>query len=193
MKIDFDKRLPILPVPSGSGNSLLLDFNIRNIHQALNNFKKNQFKYADIIYVESINEGFKWYCINILGLGFISNIAKYGTEKFNKCGSFKYILSTFFVLKEFKKYDVKIAFNKNKEFLSNSVYFISLSNSKYTGGRIMIAPEAKFDDGLIDVVILYNINRFQYLVGFLKTFSGKHINEKGCMYFKAKEIEIRSS
>ena len=190
MKVDFNERLPILPIPSGSGNSFLRDFHVKNIYDSLEKFLKNNFTYADVLLVESINNNFSWYCINILGMGFISNIAQYGEEKFNSFGSFKYILGTIFALKLFKKYSVKMIFDNGKEFISDKVYFISLSNSKFTGGRIMLAPEAKYNDGLMDVIILYDLSRFQYLKGFVKAFSGKHTHDKGCMYFKTKEIKI---
>ena len=57
----------------------------------------------------------------------------------------------------------------------------------------MIAPEAKYDDGLIDVIILSDINRLRFLNGFRKVFKGKHTNDKGCYYFKTKNIEIHST
>ena len=193
MKIDINKRLPLFPLPGGSGNSFLRDFNISSIKDAIKNYKCNIPKLIDLLLVENKNKTLKWYCINVIGLGFISNIAKYGEEKFNNFGAFKYILATLFALKEFKPYKTKISYDINKQFNSSNVYFISLSNSKFTGGNIMIAPEAKYDDGLIDVIILSDINRLNFLNGFRKVFKGKHINDKGCYYFKAKDIEIHST
>jgi diacylglycerol kinase (ATP) len=190
MKMDFNERLPILPIPSGSGNSLLRDFDVKNIYDSLERFKKNNFTYVDVLLAESIENNFKWYCINILGLGFIANIAQYGEEKFNSFGSIKYILATIFALKLFTKYDAKIISDNNNKFESDAVHFISLSNSKYTGGKIMIAPEAKYNDGLMDVIVLHDLSRYRYMKGFAKVFSGKHIHEKGCLYFKTKEIKI---
>jgi len=194
MKINIDKRLPILPLPCGSGNSFLKDFNIHSIKDSIKKFKKNNQTMVDVFLVEEINGNFKWYCINVIGLGFISNIAKYGEEKFNKLGALKYIFSTLFTLKEFKPYDTKIKYNNYiKKFNSKKVFFISISNSKFTGGKIMIAPYAKFNDGLMDVVILHDISRLRFLNGFRKVFKGKHINDKGCFYFKTKDIEIHAN
>lgn len=194
MKIDIAKRLPLFPIPSGSGNSLLLDFNIHSINDSINNFKKNNTKFIDVLLLEEINGNFKWYCINVIGLGFVSNIAKYGSEKFNKFGTLKYLLGTFLALKEFKPYSTKIIYNNSKkEFKSDNVYFITLSNTKYTGGKVMIAPKAKNNDGLMDVVILHDINRFDFLNGYKNSLKGKHINNKGCFYFKTSNIEIYSN
>ena len=193
MKIEYKKRLPLFLIPGGSGNSFLRDFNIYSIKDAINNYKKNKSRMIDLLLVENIDKTFKWYCINVVGLGFISNIAKYGEEKFNNFGAFKYVLATLFALKEFKPYKTRITYDNNKEFNSENVYFISLSNSKFTGGKIMIAPDAKYDDGLMDVIILSDLNRLMFLNGFRKVFKGNHIHDKGCYYFKTKSIEIHST
>ncbi len=194
MNVNIKKRLPILPLPCGSGNSFLLDFNIHSIYDSIKKYKENNQKIIDVFFLEEIKGNFKWYCINVVGLGFISNIAEYGEKKFNKFGAFKYFLASIFALKEFKPYITNIKYDNNKkEFNSDNVFFISISNSKFTGGKIMIAPEAKYDDGLMDVVILHDINRFNFLNGFRKVFKGKHINDKGCLYFKTKDIEIYST
>ncbi len=193
MKIDKTKRLPLFPLPGGSGNSLILDFNVYSVKDSIRNFKKNITKLIDVLLLEEINGNFKWYCANVIGLGFVSNIAKYGIEKFNKFGAFKYILGTFHALKEFKPYSTRIIYNNGKKiFNSNNAYFITLSNTKYTGGKVMIAPDAKNNDGLMDVVILHDINRLKFLMGYKNAFKGKHINNKGCFYFKTGDVEIHS-
>lgn len=193
MNIEKEKRLPIFPLPAGSGNSFLLDFNINSINDSLKKFKERNLKSVDVLYVESLKNDFKWYCVNVVGLGFISNVAYYGEKYFAKFGSMRYIIGTMFALREFKSYKTTVKIDKSNIFESDRIYFISISNTKYTGGKIMIAPDAKYDDGLMDIVILHDITRFRYLKGFIKAFKGRHINEKGCTIIQAKEIEIHST
>jgi len=194
MKIDFNERLPLLPIPTCSWNLLLLDFNIKKIKDSIKNLLNNDIKIFDVLSVENIKTGSKNFCINILGLGFISNIVKYGDSMFKNMGVLRYLLGTFSALKEFKPYKTIIKYNNGKdEFSSDRVYFISLSNTKYTGGKILISPDSKYDDGLMDIMILHDINRIKYMKGFLKAYSGKHIFEKGCKYFKTNEAIITST
>lgn len=191
MNVDLKKRLPILPLPSGTGNSLLLDFHVKNIYDALNNFKKNEIKLLDVLLMEEINGNFKWHCINLIGLGFISDVVLHTVNKFNSFGAIKYMLGTFCALKEFKPYKTKILYNGKKEvFETDKAYFITVSNSKYSGGNIKVAPDALYDDGLLDIMILHDLGRLKYLRGFMRAFSGKHVHEKECKYFKAKDVEV---
>ena len=197
MRVSIKERLPILPLPSGSGNSLLRDFNVLSINDSINNYINNNIKenlkMLDVLHVEEINGNFSWYCVNVCGLGFVSDIIRYGEKKFKKFGVFRYILGMILALKEFKSYKITIKYNNERNiFQSDNVFFMTLSNTKYTGGKIMIAPHAEYNDGFIDVVIIYDVNRIGFLNGFRKAFKGKHIKEKGCFCFKTDNLEIYS-
>lgn len=193
MNIPIEDRLPLLPLPAGSGNSLLRDFGIETIEDSIRNYKNNDPKILDALLVEEIKGDYKWYCFNVLGLGFISDIVDYVVGKGKKYGAFSYVLGIVFGLRKFRPYKTTIKYNDGKEeFQSNRIFFMTASNTKYSGGKIMIAPDAKYDDGLIDVLILHDINRLEFLNGFRKSFKGKHIGSKGCKYFKTNSLEIYS-
>ena len=199
MKIPKEKRLPLFPLPSGSGDSLLRDFKIRNIKQAIQNYKLlDKPKEFDLLFVEELGGDFKYYCINVLGMGFVSDVVKDIISKgTKKLGAFGYALTIFTAIGNFKPYDTILKFRdqkgEQKEFKSNRVYFLTVSNTKYTGGGIKVAPDAIYNDGLMDIILLYEINRFQFLRGFLKTFKGNHIKDKGCLYLKTDYLEIYST
>ncbi|HOJ64917.1 MAG TPA: YegS/Rv2252/BmrU family lipid kinase [Spirochaetota bacterium] len=199
IKIPKDKRLPLFPLPSGSGDSLLRDFKIRSIKDAINNYKSlTAPKEFDLLFVEKIGGDFKYYCINVIGMGFVSDVVKDIISKgTKKLGAFGYAITIFTAIGNFKPYNTVLKFRDQngemKEFKSEKVYFLTVSNTKYTGGGIMVAPEAKYNDGLMDIIVLYEINRFQFLRGFLKTFKGKHIKDKGCLYLKTDYLEIYST
>ncbi len=193
MELPINKRLPLFPLPTGSGNSLLRDYNITTIDDSLEHYKTQKPKFYDVLLLESLKRKYKQYCINVIGLGFISDIADYVVGKGKIWGSLSYVFGTVLALKKFRPYDTTITFdNGKKKFHSERAFFITLSNTKYTGGPIMIAPDAKHDDGLIDITVLHDINRMQFLNGFRKTFNGKHIHDKGCLYLKAKSVVIYS-
>lgn len=193
MKIPQANRFPLLPLPLGSGNSLLRDFNVTEIKDSIAHYKNDSQTKVDVLKVEEIEGTFKWYCLNVLGMGFIREIADYVVEHGKKLGPLSYVFGTVLALKRFKPYKTTIKYdNGTKEFKSDRVFFLTVSNSKYTGGKIMIAPNAKYNDGLMDVVVLHDINRFQFLNGFRKTGSGKHIDDKGCLYFTTDSLEIYS-
>lgn len=174
MEIEQAKRLPLLPIPGGSGNSILKDFEIFNKDHAIDRYRQNRISYLDVIEVKEKNSDFCYYCLNILGMGFITDITRLAEKDGKWLGGFSYILSTLLSLKKFKPYKTEITYNSLENskttFKSDKVFFLSISNTRYTGGNIQVAPEAKYDDGIMDLIILHNINRRQFLNGFFKNF-----------------------
>jgi diacylglycerol kinase (ATP) len=53
--------------------------------------------------------------------------------------------------------------------------FLSFNNSKFTGGKMMIAPQASTDDGLIEYVRWGPVGRVQFVRNFSTLFDGTHI------------------
>ncbi len=194
MRIDKDKRPYFFPIPGGSGNSLLRDFNILDPDEAIKRFKQGCTRSLDSLFVEAgKNNEFKWHCFNLVGMGFISNIARFVVDNVKKIGGMSYMLGTFLAIGNFRAYKVKL---KDKEgsvlFQSDRCFFLTASNSKYTGGAIMIAPDADTGDGLMDICVLHDIGRLYFLRGFIKALKGKHTTMKGCKMLRASYIEIEA-
>lgn len=65
------------------------------------------------------------------------------------------------------------------------------SNSRYTGSSFLIAPDARIDDGELDLVIVRRLPRLRLLRLFPTIYSGQHINHDEVTVLKGREIEIR--
>ena len=62
----------------------------------------------------------------------------------------------------------------------------------HTGKGMKIAPFAKLDDGLIDLLVVRNVKRLKLLSLFTKIFNGDHIKDKKVEYFTTKQLSIKS-
>ena len=68
---------------------------------------------------------------------------------------------------------------------------VCICNGRTFGGGMEIAPMAKLDDGLLEVVVFQTKTRWR-LVGRLGTvYKGTHILEPGVDHFTCREIEVR--
>jgi len=65
-----------------------------------------------------------------------------------------------------------------------------ISNSKYTGGEMKIAPMADTGDRKVDIVIFNEVNRREIVDIFRKVFNGGHIEHPKVEVLSAGEIEI---
>jgi diacylglycerol kinase (ATP) len=79
-------------------------------------------------------------------------------------------------------------------------FFISLANGNQFGNHVTIAPKARLDDGLIDIVIVKRTNKLRLILAVLTQVMGgnmlvTHPGEAGnktILYFEASELVIEN-
>jgi len=69
---------------------------------------------------------------------------------------------------------------------------VSVGNTQFTGGGMMMLPDAICDDGLLDVVIGGDVTKLETLGLLPKIFSGKHKGHAKVEFFRGKRITITS-
>jgi YegS/Rv2252/BmrU family lipid kinase len=67
-----------------------------------------------------------------------------------------------------------------------------LANGQYSGGGIHMAPRARLDDGLLDVVCIGSLSRLQTVIFLPKLRSGAFIDLPQVTYLTARRIEAES-
>lgn len=66
---------------------------------------------------------------------------------------------------------------------------VAVANGPCFGGGMWIAPEAKNDDGLMDVVILGDLSPLEVALKFPKIYRGTHLNEPNIYHYRARTLE----
>ena len=128
------------------------------------------------------------YFINGLGIGFEGAVVKDLSGKKKRPGKASFfisILKNIFTCRS-KYYTIESA----ERSLHGKMFLVDISNGRRAGGGFHIAPEAKADDGLLDVVIadaLHPIQRLFYLPVIEK---GKHLHLPFIHHYHTKRITI---
>ncbi|MCP3899311.1 MAG: diacylglycerol kinase family lipid kinase [Desulfobacteraceae bacterium] len=168
---NHDKNLPpVAIIPAGSGDSFALDLGIKNDLDGIKAIAENNTKPVDVLSFTSENN--VYYCINLVGMGFVTEVSKV-SEKFKFLKDLSYIIGVVYKTLFLKFYKIELIVN-NKT-ISGEKCFIEFCNSKYTGGKMLMAPKAEIDDGYFDIIIASKISRFTLLKAFPKIFTGTHI------------------
>jgi diacylglycerol kinase family enzyme len=69
--------------------------------------------------------------------------------------------------------------------------FIIACNSIHVGKGMKMAPKAKLDDGLIDLIVIRSgVSRTRLLQVLPKLFNGSHINEPELEYYQTSEFSL---
>jgi YegS/Rv2252/BmrU family lipid kinase len=71
-------------------------------------------------------------------------------------------------------------------------YAVAVSNSGVFGGGMWLVPDARLDDGLLDVAFTVDRPRTAYLRGLNRVFKGTHVDEPGFTIVRGREITFRA-
>lgn len=184
------KRIPVGVVPIGRGNAFARDLDLvpERWAEAIDAIISGKTKKVDVG-VFTTGE-MKYYFLNILGFGFVTDIAAIAL-KLKMFGDLSYILGVFYRTIALKSFNLKMEID-GKIFERKNV-FTEISNSRYTGKDFLMAPSANIDDGLLDVTLLNKLSRVKVLQCLPKIFNGTHVQMKEVETFKARRIKIETS
>lgn len=74
--------------------------------------------------------------------------------------------------------------------VSFSGYTIAASNSGVYGGGMRLAPAARLDDGLLDIVAIERVSRPRFLANLPRVFKGTHVQLPSVKVLQATEVAI---
>jgi YegS/Rv2252/BmrU family lipid kinase len=69
-------------------------------------------------------------------------------------------------------------------------YTVAIANSAAYGGGMFLAPGASLTDGLLDVVLIADQPRLQFLRHLPKVFKGEHVTLPAVRIVRAREVEV---
>ena len=130
------------------------------------------------------------YFINGVGIGFEGAVAKDLTGKKKHSGKTSFLIT---VLKNIFTYRSKNYWIQSaNELFQGKKLLVDISNGARAGGGFHIAPEAKADDGFLDIVIVDSINPLQRLMYLPVIEKGKHLKISIVHHYLTREICIAS-
>jgi YegS/Rv2252/BmrU family lipid kinase len=69
-------------------------------------------------------------------------------------------------------------------------YSVAVANSQAYGGGMFVAPEARLDDGLLDVVITGDAPKRRFLTGLPQVFKGTHVERDDVTTLRGRVVEV---
>ena len=64
------------------------------------------------------------------------------------------------------------------------------ANGMYFGNGMRVAPDAKLDDGLLDVIVAGDLGKWESLVALAKIYRGTHVDGRRIVAFRTPAVEI---
>jgi diacylglycerol kinase family enzyme len=168
-------RASLAFLPLGSGNSFLRDFSRDGLAYARQALREGRERPCDVLRL--VHRGGALHFINLLTFGFASDAAVLRDRKFKGWGKLGYWLAVLVCLARLERRPFPLRADQDKEFDRRRCLFLSFSNTKFTGGNMMIAPDADPFDGLIEYVRWGPVGRLRLVANLPGLYSGAHIRQ----------------
>jgi len=175
-------KVPLGIIPIGSGNGLARGLGIPlRIKQATQTIIKGKVQQIDVGKMQGR------YFFATAGAGFESVVGKRFNEGIIR-GPLPYIFWGFHEFLRYKPQEVVLKFDH--QIIRKKALLVAIANTMQLGNGAIIAPQAKPDDGLLDVCIIDDINILQALFNLPSLFTGLIENNPYTKFYRTSNLEI---
>ncbi len=175
-------------LPLGTGNSFLRDFTTEGAIYSRKALVERKRRRCDVIRLEH-RDGELFY-INILSFGFVADVCTVANRRFKRLGEAGYGLGVVTKLVDLQTRPIPLALDGGP-FDERPKTFISINNSRFTGGKMMMAPNADACDGVAEIISVGELSRVGLLRTFPKIFKGTHVAHPAVESRQARKLEFR--
>jgi YegS/Rv2252/BmrU family lipid kinase len=175
-------------LPLGTGNSFLRDFTTQGVEHTIEALRNGSRRPCDLIRLR--HSGADIYFINLLSLGFPADVGETTNRRFKHWGELGYILGVIARLAWLEHVAFPHRLDSADDWDRRPCLFLTFSNSKFTGGKMMIAPKANPSDAKIEYVRWAPIGRLRLLWTFPRLFTGTHIEHRLASRAAAERIDL---
>jgi diacylglycerol kinase (ATP) len=171
-------------IPLGTGNDLAGTLGVpRDAAAAVERALSGEIRRIDLARVGDIR------CVGYAGVGFDSEVARVANEVKLLRGPLVYLYSVIRTLAAFRPPAMRIVWDDGERYEARAM-FVTVANLPRLGGGMRIAPDARIDDGLLDLVIVREVSRRTLLSVFPKVYKGRHVDHPAVLLTQARRVEI---
>lgn len=173
----FDRQPPVSRVelgflPLGTGNSFLRDFTKNGAESSFEALVARRKRRVDLLRLRHAKGTI--YSFNLLSVGFTADVGAITNRVFKPFGHLGYLLGVFVKVVQLKRRGFKMRCDDDLPWDERRCLFLTFNNSKYTGGTMLIAPDADPSDGLIEYVRWGPIGRLGLIRMLPRLYDGTH-------------------
>lgn len=175
-------------IPQGTGNDFARSINVPPDPQAaVEILLAGHARAVDIVQVSNRDP---CHFINVSGAGFTAELGENISPAVKSWwGGVAYLWAAAKKLPNLREYQATVVLD-DSERIETATYNIMIANARYVGGGVPIAPQARFDDGLVDVVIVPAMPNARLLTVVPQILSGTHVDNPELIIRQARKVSV---
>src|ERR1700686_2127110 len=182
------QRIALGFLPLGTGNSFLRDFTKDGAAASMQALLESRTRTVDLLRLT--HAAGEIYSFNLLSVGFTADVAALANRMFKPFGDLGYLLGVFVRVVQLRRRSMSLRCDDDQEWDEGRSLFLTFNNSKYTGGTMLIAPDADPTDGLIEFVRWGPIGRLGLLKMLPRLYDGTHTKHPLSETRRVKQVEF---
>jgi diacylglycerol kinase family enzyme len=125
----------------------------------------------------------------VAGIGFDSDVVRFVDARMRRArGAWIYPYAVLRTVMSYRPPFVRIEFDGGS--FEGRVTIVAAANSPYFGGGMLIAPGARLDDGLLDLVVIEHLAPLRLLALFHRIYRGRHIDHPAVHTFRLRRAKV---
>lgn len=196
LEIALRHRLPLGFIPCGSGNDTALTLGLpKNPEAALDVVLDGKEKAVDLM-ATTRSDGKQDYTLISLAIGLDGAVAEdVNASRYKQwcnrlgLGRLAYIIGLLRVLFRYRTETIHLTIDGETRTFPNT-WLVAVANMPSYGGGLKICPDARPDDGMLDVCVASRCSPLTLLTVFPTVLTGGHVKSRYVTMLKGKDIRV---
>lgn len=180
---DLNPKAKLAVLPAGTGDDFARGVQgervpLQNWIDILINHEQRETRSVDVLYGRCNGYHDPFICLNAATMGIggqtAERVAAQGKFMRMFSGEFRFLYAALGALAMWRERRVRVTVD-GQEFSDGPMNLVAVTNGLYAGGGMMLSPESRNDDGLLDVVIANGFSRFEIAYELSRVHNGGHV------------------
>jgi diacylglycerol kinase (ATP) len=181
---DRGRRLAIVPTGAGNDFARALGYEPKRPLRAFAVLEHGRDRVVDLGRVNG-----RWYTC-VTASGFDAEANRWANTVRRLSGTTLYVAAVLRTLAVYKPRRFRVTVDD--ETIDVDAWLVAVGNGPAYAGGMRVTPDARLDDGLLDVTIIGSMSRLTFLSNFPKVFKGTHISVRGVTTRRGAQVHLES-